>query len=476
MPDATRSVREPHLTGDQRDLAATLAAAGRGDIFLVIAEPGSGKTTAAAWALRRVVQSRGDVRVAVVTPSRQLHEQWLAVLGYFGWTDVEALDATRWRHLQLLNPPPKNPLAAARALVVQAELFQDADFGAAFKRLELDYVVSDEAHLYDSRGLLGQHPAGLAQQELAASGCVVLLALAPTPRPIDWLLPLRVQEVRWAPRGARPWIAELRHRVVEFDRSPEEDRFSTLLEKCCTMAGTREYTSPQARVLVERWESSTYACEQTLTLLARHPTSSRVALDMPDHMFTVSTAAQLDDDTLARSIAEDVPLRPPRPPTPPFRRAYCADMLMEAFLEVAYDSRYETLARELGDPLESPAGTVIFTKYADTADYVSNLLESEGHKVEVLTGRTHPAQRAGVLEAFASGARILVSTEVAVHGLEFDARQVWHFDLPSSDAQLWLRASRVGRQRGDVVHLFLLSADQRPALEALLEGRGPVRR
>ena len=118
---------------------------------------------------------------------------------------------------------------------------------------------------------------------------------------------------------------------------------------------------------------------------------------------------------------------------------------------------------------------VIFTEYADTADWLVNKMRAEGYTVERYSGRDDHAAREAVRFRFEEhGFQVLVSTDAGNEGIDLQTAHVLvNYDIPWSLVRLEQRMGRIHRvgQRRDVELVNLVAVDTREGevLHVLLE-------
>ncbi|MEM4551215.1 MAG: helicase-related protein [Sulfolobales archaeon] len=128
------------------------------------------------------------------------------------------------------------------------------------------------------------------------------------------------------------------------------------------------------------------------------------------------------------------------------------------------DSKLTTLVSLISGHIKRGDKVVVFSEYADTANYIYRKLKNSLHAVELklVTGELLSSNREsidGVKEWLAKpGPRVLISTDVASEGLNLQqANVVIHYELPWSLVKLEQRVGRVWRlgQEKDV-HAYAL--------------------
>ena len=109
---------------------------------------------------------------------------------------------------------------------------------------------------------------------------------------------------------------------------------------------------------------------------------------------------------------------------------------------------------------------MVFTEYADTADWIVERLERCGlHRPRVLRARQPPRERDEVRDAFMRGDfQIIVSTDAGNEGIDLQTAHVLvNYDIPWSLVRLEQRMGRIHRvgQTRDVELYNLIATDTR---------------
>ncbi len=125
--------------------------------------------------------------------------------------------------------------------------------------------------------------------------------------------------------------------------------------------------------------------------------------------------------------------------------------------EVPRRAKAEALVRLLK---KIPAKAVVFTCFRETLHFLAALLEREGFSVARLHGGMRRAEKEAQVQAFAGGARVLVSTETGSEGRNLQFCNVLvNYDLPWNPMRIEQRIGRLHRlgQTKDV-YIYNLSA------------------
>ncbi|MFF5148136.1 helicase-related protein [Streptomyces sp. NPDC013157] len=118
---------------------------------------------------------------------------------------------------------------------------------------------------------------------------------------------------------------------------------------------------------------------------------------------------------------------------------------------------------------------VVFTEYADSAEWIAQRLTDDGYPARMYSGRQSHAERDKVRAAFMAGDfQVIVSTDAGNEGIDLQVAHVLvNFDIPWSLVRLEQRMGRIHRvgQERDVELYNLVAADTREGdtLHTLLE-------
>lgn len=153
------------------------------------------------------------------------------------------------------------------------------------------------------------------------------------------------------------------------------------------------------------------------------------------------------------------------------------------------DSKLQKLLDQTLPARFNSGGTIIFTKYIDTLEYleeeIEEFLDDSHPDVELYTlhGKLNTAERDERFEQFADADRgVLISTDVISEGmnLQYAANQVIHYELPWNPNRLEQRNGRVDRygQKRDKVFIRTMVVDDpmdRTVLTKLIQKAQEIR-
>jgi ATP-dependent RNA helicase DeaD len=118
---------------------------------------------------------------------------------------------------------------------------------------------------------------------------------------------------------------------------------------------------------------------------------------------------------------------------------------------------------------EQPDQAIVFVRTKIGVDRLARSLGDKGVRVKALHGDMSQGTRDGVMLAFKNGReRVLVATDVAARGLDISGvTHVVNYDLPNSPEIYVHRIGRTGRVGRSGRAITLITAKQRPDLEAI---------
>ncbi len=464
--------------------------------FLLADEPGTGKTIMAGLYLREM-QKLGLVKKALVVVPANLVSKWQADFERFfggglrritaGTVHEHALDADHDMWITSLELAAVNP-------AVQDAIRPD--------QAGWDIVVFDEAHRLTPTAQ-GFHRVG---RLLARNTPRALLMTATPHRGSEWLfrhlLHLVDPDIYPEP-GDDPnrQLAELRPGTTHFLRRMKEDlvdydgvtklfkgRRATNLRVPLTLneltvynealAMVDDYFPPAAQSLArmvygKRAASCLHALAETL----------KRRRDLMGGKTAAETAIEFDpygEDQSEREVEEVVNADSTSARAEKKAIAGLLAQLVGILADPAYvPSKWKRLTDEcLAANGIRPGGAeqaVVFTEYADTAEWITARLNREGYTALTYSGRQNHPERDAVRAAFMRGDfQVIVTTDAGNEGIDLQAAHVLvNYDIPWSLVRLEQRMGRIHRvgQNRDVELYNLVAVDTREGdtLHRLLE-------
>lgn len=418
-----------HLAEHQRRFVQLVVAADAPRRLVLVSPPGYGKSTAVAAAVQSVVARRPSARVLVIGPAALL-AQWAALIREGTGTDVRLVNAPEYRRLQLRTQPGGNPWATAGVYLTSPEFLRRHERAGEVATVAWDLVVVEELHLFQAgmrRELLRRLWAAPAIRQIVATTPAAAAVHDEAREAVIVAWDTRVLAEQYAQRIP----ARVIHgHTVAF--TAEERVFREAVRALSARAsGSEGQQAPAARVLLQRMSSSLFAVEQTLRRAKAVADAWDPRAEGPDEWVTG------DADAEGRYDAR-----------PEWRAEGLADALAR-LEEIESDSKW-AVCLQLLRGIASTQGerpVIIYTDFADTAEYLEELVGSRGWPVFVLSGRVPPELRPGVIEEArrTRGAALIVSA-AGTQGLELTITDcIVHYDLPADVMRLVQRFSRIER-------------------------------
>jgi superfamily II DNA or RNA helicase len=465
--------------------------------FLLADEPGTGKTIMAGLYLREM-QRLGLIRRALIVVPANLATKWQEDFERFLGGGLRRITADTVREHALDTDHDMWVVSLELAAVNGA--VQDA---IRPDRAGWDVVVFDEAHRLTPTAT-SFHQVG---RLLARNSPRAVLMTATPHRGSEWLfrhLLHLVDPAIYPDPGAREeeGLPALRPGPIHFLRRMKEDLVDydgvTRLFKGRTAANfriplsSREYaiysqaqdmvdrffpsgSAPLARMVYgKRAASSLYALGETLKRRRDHmgeKTEAEAVLD----------AERLDEaDDEARDEAKVVYAGSTASRAEQTAIKELVDQVQSILVDPIYEpSKWRDLtAKCLASHGIIPGNqeqAVIFTEYADSAEWIVRRLLMEGYTAQMYSGRQRNVERDEVRAAFMrSEYQIIVTTDAGNEGIDLQAAHVLvNYDIPWSLVRLEQRMGRIHRvgQTRDVFLFNLVAADTREGdtLHTLLE-------
>ena len=462
--------------------------------FLLADEPGTGKTIMAGMYLREM-QRLGFVRRALVVAPAHLVTKWQADFERFFGGGLRAITAQTVREHALETNHDLWIVSLDLAAVnpaVQAALHPD--------RAGWDVVVFDEAHRLTPTAA-SYYQLG----ELLALNTPRALLMTATPhRGKEWLFrallhlvdpdvfppPVAGEElIRAAKPGRVHFLRRMKEDLVDFDGVTRLFKGRHAANESVRLNPTEADFYAEALALVDRFfpanavplgrmvygkrsASSLYALSETLKRRRDGMGSSMPAAAAADADPAGDDPARADE---ARIIVE---------PSRAAKQERKEIVALLARLQPLVDD--PALAVSKWDPLlvtcfgsngvkpGNGAQAVVFTEYADSADWLVGRLRADGFSARRYSGRDPHPVRDSVRDAFARrDFQILVSTDAGNEGIDLQTAHVLvNWDIPWSLVRLEQRMGRIHRiGQTDEVELYnLIAIDTREGevMEVLL--------
>lgn len=437
--------------------------------FLLADEPGTGKTIMSGMWLREM-QRLGKVGRALVVCPAHLVPKWQADFDkFFGGGLREVTNETIQQ--DALNLSPDTTWVVSLHLAASNPAVREA---LRPERAGWDAVIFDEAHrmtpLAETFHLVGE--------ALSATDIHTVLLTATPHRGEEWLfrellhlvdpdifpsVPQSMQGLRLLRPGRLHFLRRMKEELLDYDGSsrlfrerearnvpvPLNSTEQHFYDEALRLADT--YFPPRGRSLAamvygKRAASSLYALAETLRRrldkmtpgapAASDPCDPEDEEDTEERVLTSGSAdARAERHAISKVLAELDPLL-----KSDGRLAFdCLEMSK-------WDDVLQCLQRhEVTGGSHNQA--VVFTEFADTADWLIGVFENAGYCARRYCGREDQHERTKIQAAFMAGEfQVIVSTDAGNEGIDLQAAQVLiNWDIPWSLVRLEQRMGRIHR-------------------------------
>jgi ERCC4-related helicase len=421
-------LRQPDLFPHQVEFIETALKYAQGGRLLLEDEVGLGTNQAVAALIRAMSnQSETKLRTLLIAP-KSVSDYWSDQLAQSGITGVVHVNPQEFRRLEARTEADQNPWASVETAVTSLDFVKNEERLQSLVSAGWDLVIFDEAHLAS-----GPNQRGRLLQSLWESNQVrLMVAMTKTQNTLILFLQ-RSPDVILQPTVSDliDWILSVAGKIeiAQIHLSGEERE---LLSTTIAMLESDPDWSPTTgfiqKNLLRRAASSLFAFAQSLEGLPYQDHSlddfvSSISEGDESAGFEVDSAAQL-----------------------PISRTQ-ARCLLELIEQVSVDSKWNTCARLL---LEGQQGTtssaVIFTDFADTADYIANQLRETDPSLNVWCLSSESSfsecERAVASIRQEGGVLAVTSTRSASLDLSF-VNLCLHYDVPPNARLLAQRLGRV---------------------------------
>lgn len=424
---------------------------------LLVSAPGMGKSFAVGAVIRHAAATGVAKRILVLAPP-PLVAQWHDILRRSSEELVVlTVDRRRFREMEA-NKSADNPVWPALGVVlVSIELAKQTDVADSLAHCQWDLLVVDEAHQLANRNQRYQLVANLMQQSPKMR---VIFLLTGGPWSVDDAddndLTRDAATTLWnrdnvRDKDGKPLLPEVQIEWISHQRHVDEVKVLSALQDLLRNAGTAH---PQLRMiavtLLQTASSSLFALEQRLR---------RIVQKRNELVHGIASPGQSESEDEDVSAFDTTPRGPSTLDWMQPEFVSVVNAVLQMLDNVETDSKFDAL-QNLLDKSESSVGNhpriCVFTRYADTADYLESALSEHYPKVTALTGRKSISDRTPILDEFAQSDGILIATE-AVSAMFPEVAAVIFYDLPLNPVvlnDLIGRFVRVGRRNPVRVFAF----------------------
>jgi superfamily II DNA or RNA helicase len=402
--------------------------------FLLSAPPGAGKTVTFAALAKSLKERRGNLRCLCIAPAH-LVAMWQEQLLSFGGLDAVAINPQTYRRLQAESGAHVNVWKTVSTAVASIDFLKVPGRMAEVLDVGWDLVLLDEVHLSTDSSQRGD----VAVHVWESLTVGIAVAATQLPNQPTWLAnDTRTTNVHWKLTDllANREKAQRRVHNVLYTPTEAERQILSRVNQLVTLANKDSQSQFVARLLSRRLSSSLYAFEQTLRQLLTNEILAVV--DLQD--WTQDDAEDEVDDPAHKN-----PLNIDRK---------AGEQIIELLEAEPQDTKWECcfqLLDRLGIGTSIPG--IIFTDYADTAEYLTFLAKNRGLNVVLITGASSFDERRSGLDKAREMKSLLIATG-AVEGVNYSCtNQIIHYDIPWNPRSLEQRIGRVERV-GSQFHIF----------------------
>lgn len=456
--------------------------------FLLADEPGTGKTIMAGMYLREM-QRLGLVRRALVVAPAGLVTKWQGDFELFFGGGLRRVTADTVREHAL--DVDHDMWVVSLELAAMNPNVQDA---LRPDKAGWDVVVFDEAHRMTPTAT-----SFLRLGRLLAVAPRALLMTATPHRGSEWLFrhllhlvdpavypdpgmspPKEGEEPPRLKPGPIHFLRRMKESLVHNDGVTPLFKGRTAANLAVPLSGAEAAIYEQALGMVDayfppvsqalarmvygkRGASTLYALRQTL--LRRRDHMGEVAAPAPDTAVDPYDPAVADDEAEAVAVAADS--KASREEKKAIRElvGQIDQVLDGGYTPSKWDQLTGTVLRGNGIEPGNGEQAVIFTEYADSADWIEKRLAADGYTARVYSGRLATPERDEVRAAFMRREyQIIVSTDAGNEGIDLQSAHVLvNYDIPWSLVRLEQRMGRIHRvgQDRDVFLYNLVATDTR---------------
>lgn len=451
MPNGTtgRQSETVTLRPHQQELVNQVVSAAPPARFLLSSPPGAGKAAALAASAGALQAKRGGLRCLAIVPAA-LTAMWQDQLMRFGGLEAVLMTPQTYRRLQAETGGNVNVWSTVSCVVASIDFLKSDGRMDEVLAADWDLVILDEVHHCTKSTQRGD----VAENIWNGPRVAIAAAATATPNPIEWLAAdARTTRVHWnnAALFNQGRVPQRRVHTINYTPSESERQVAARVTDLVRQMPQDQPSQFTAHLLIRRLASSMYALEQTLRRLLTVQTFGDTDLN---DWSSDDIETDADDTVVANSVRIDRP---------------AAEQILALLEGEPADSKWECCfqllrSRDVG----TTDSAIIFTDYADTAEYLEYLAKSRALNVFLLTGSSTAEHRERNLHQARSTPSLLIVTG-AIEGTDLAfTNQVIHYDLPWNPRALEQRIGRVERvssQFETFDHYYIL--DQSAASDVL---------
>ena len=454
MPDeiTTPQSRNVVLAHYQQEFVNRIANASAPARYLLSSPPGAGKGVALAATAGALQARYGKVRCLVIAPGA-LAAQWQDQIKRIGGIDAIGMNAQTYRRLQAETGGNINVWSTVSCVTVSIDFLKADNRIDEALAVKWDLVMLDEVHQSTESTQRGN----LTQRIWNAAGVAIAIATTGLPNLPTWLAEdAKTTRIQWKLSDLlrhRP-LPQRRAHTIRYNPSDSERQLAARVAELVRQLPKDRSSQLTANLVLRRLGSSKYALEQTLRRLLTITTFGDTDLNdwSPDDI-----KEDASDATTANSVKID---------------GSAGELILSLLESEATDTKWDCcyqllLSRDIG---KSCSG-IIFTDYADTAEYLLYLAKNRAINALVLTEASTADQRERAIDQARSAPLLLILTG-ALEGTNVRfTNQVIHYDLPWNPIAFQQRIGRVeraGSQFDSFDHYFIVGPDDESEVVARL--------
>lgn len=407
--------------------------------FLLSAPPGSGKTIALVASACALHSKRSDMRCLMIAP-KALAGLWVDQLTANAGISAVEMNPQTYRRLQAESGSNINLWANIPCAMASPGFLSIAGRIEEVLEAGWDLVILDEVHQFSQFTKRGE----IAKRIWNSPSVKIAVAASSTPEPFEWIAAdASTKRVRWSlPEVIGYYGAPGRDvRTVYYETSIPERQITVLIDELVRGMPKDQASQFATGQITRRLGSSMYALEQTLRRLLTVENFGDTDLNdwAPEDL-----SPEADTGAEANSVRID-------------RQA--TEQILALLEEVPSDSKWECCLHLLEThEIGRTKSGIIFTDYADTAEYLEFMARGHGLQTHLLTGALSASERKQAVGEAESVSSLVIATG-AIEGTNLAfTDQVIHYDLPWNPRGLLQRMGRVERissQFKEIIHYFI---------------------
>jgi superfamily II DNA or RNA helicase len=414
------------LSAYQQELVDQVVGATTPARFFLSSPPGGGKTAAIVATAAALQATREGFRCLTIVPT-PLAEMWKEQMIKLAGLEAIVMTPQTYRRLQAETGRDVNVWSTVSCVAASIEFLKADERMEDVLAVNWDLVILDEAH----RSTKSTQRGDVAEKIWRSSGVGIAIATTGLPNLPEWIeADSGTKKIHWKFSDFLKHVGAPQRRIhtINFTPSDSERQIATLVDDLVSKMPKDRASQFAASQLLRRLKSSMYALEQTLRRL-------QTVENFGDTDLNDWSADDIDENNVDTSVANSVRID-----------HSATEKILELLEGSPSDSKWECCFNLLNDHgIGKTTSGIVFTDYADTAEYLEYMAKSRDLKVFLLTGASTTDQRGNSLQQAKSIPSLLIATR-AIEGANLAfTDQVIHYDLPWNPNMLLQRMGRVER-------------------------------